>query len=111
MIGKDTFSYGEMKRQPDKPQSITATQKEISDHKQRKHWKLVHQLEIKGAKIIMAIWSFRQKRDNIKGKVTKYKARTCALGGMQEKCINYWETYAPGVQFMSVRIMLTLSAI
>ena len=30
---------------------------------------------------------------------------------MQEKGINYWEMYAPVVQWMSVRIMLTLAAI
>ena len=43
MIGKDTFTYEEMKRQPENPQFITAMQKEISDHEKRKHWKLVHQ--------------------------------------------------------------------
>ena len=59
----------------------------------------------------MAIWSFRRERDNIMGKVAKYKARICAHGEMQEKGINYWETYAPVVQWMSVRIMLTLEAI
>ena len=41
----------------------------------------------------------------------KYKPRICAHGGMYEKGINYWETYAPVVQWMSVRIMLILSAI
>ena len=87
-IGKDTLTYGEMKRQPDKPQFITAMKKEISDHEKRKHWKLVHRSETKGTKMIMAIWSFRRKRDNIIGKVTKYKARICAHGGMQEKGIN-----------------------
>ena len=45
------------------------------------------------------------------GKVTKHKSRICAHGGMQEKCIYYWETYAQVVQWMSVRNMLTLSAI
>ena len=59
----------------------------------------------------MAIWSFRRKRDNIMGKVTKYKAIICAHGVMQEKGINYWEMYAPVVQWMSVRIMLTLAEI
>ena len=59
----------------------------------------------------MAIWSFRIKRDNIMGKVTKYKARNCAHGVMQEKGINCWETYAPVVQWISVRIMLILAAI
>ena len=71
MIDKDTLTYGEMKRQPDKPQFITAMQKEISDHEKRKHWKLVHRSKTKGEKTIMAIWYFRRKRDNIIGKVTK----------------------------------------
>ena len=88
-----------------------AMQREIYDHEKRKHWKLVHRSETKGAKNIMAIWSFRRKRDNIIGKVTKYKARIYAHGGMQEKGLNYWETYAPVLQWMSVRIMLTLAAI
>ena len=90
MIGKDTLTYGYMKRQPEKPQFITAMQKKISDHEQDKHWKLVHQSETKRAKTIMAIWSFRRKRDNIMGKVTKYKARICAHGGIQGKGKNYW---------------------
>ena len=88
MIGKDTLTYGDMKRQPDKPKFITAMQKEISHHKKRKHWKLVNGSETKRAKTIMEIWSFRQKRDNIIGKVTKYKAIICAHGGMQDKGIN-----------------------
>ena len=45
------------------------------------------------------------------GKVTKYKSIICAYSGMQEKDINYWETYAPVVQWMNVRIMLKLAAI
>ena len=52
-----------------------------------------------------------KKRDNIIGKMVKYKSRICAHSGMQEKGINYWETYSPIVQWMSVRIMLILSAI
>ena len=59
----------------------------------------------------MVIWSFRRKRDNIMGKITKYKDIICAHGGIQEKGINYRETYAPLMQWMSVRIMLTLAAI
>ena len=90
MIGKDTLTYGEMNQQPDKPQFITAMQKKIYDHEQRKNWKLVHRSETKGAKKTMAIWSFRRKKDNIMGKLTKYKARICAHGGIQGKGKNYW---------------------
>ena len=50
IISKDTLTYGEMKQQPDKPQFITTMQKEIYDHEQRKHWKLVHRTETKGEK-------------------------------------------------------------
>ena len=83
MIGKYTLIYGEMKRQPDKLQFITAMQKEICDHKNCKHWKLVHRSKTKGAKTIMEIWSLKRKRDNIIKKVTKYKSRICAHGRMQ----------------------------
>ena len=61
--------------------------------------------------MIMAIWSFRRKRDNIMGKMTKYKSIIFVHSGMQEKGINYWETYDPLAQWTSVRIMLTLAAI
>ena len=55
MISRDKLTYGELKRQPDKPQFITSMQKEISDHERRKHWKLVHRSETKGAKMNMTI--------------------------------------------------------
>ena len=100
-----------MKQQPDKLQFITAIQKVISDQEKRKHWKVVHRSETKRANMIMEIWSFRRKRYNIMEKVTKYKARICAHSVMQEKRMNYWETYAPVVQYMSVIIMLILEAI
>ena len=48
MISKDTLTYGEIKGQPYKPHFIVAMQKEISDHKHCKHWKLVYRSEIKG---------------------------------------------------------------
>ena len=46
-------------------------QKEISDHEQRRHSKLVHQSETKGAKTIMEIWSFRRKKGQHHGKGNK----------------------------------------
>lgn len=38
----------------------------------------------------------------------KHKARLCAHGGMQIHGENYWDTYAPVVQWISIRMMLTL---
>ena len=61
--------------------------------------------------MIMAIWYFRRKRENITEKVTKYKARICEHSGIHGTGINYWEAYSPVVQWMNVRIMLKQAAI
>ena len=58
----------------------------------------------------MAIWSFKRKRFP-DGTIMKYKARLCAHGGMQQWGIDYWETYAPVVNWLSVRLLLVLSII
>ena len=61
-------------------------------------------------KTIQAIWSFKRKRLP-SGIIDKYKARLCAHGGMQQWGVNYWETYAPVVNWISVRFLLILSEI
>ena len=53
---------------------------------------------------------FQAKKGQHHGKGKKYKYRMCAHSGMQEKGINYWEMYAPVVQWMRVRIMLIIAA-
>jgi hypothetical protein len=57
------------------------------------------------------IWSMKRKRIPGTGVIQKHKARLCAHGGQQVYGVNYWETYAPVVQWMSVRVMLCLSII
>jgi len=52
-------------------------------------------------KTIMSIWSFKRKRYP-DGTLNKHKARLCAHGGMQTWGQNYWETYAPVVNWASV---------
>ena len=41
----------------------------------------------------------------------KHKARICAHGGMQQWGINYWETYAPVVNWILVRTLLAIPSI
>ena len=43
--------------------------------------------------------------------MNKHKARLCAHGGMQQWGINYWETYAPVVNWISIRFLLVLGEI
>ncbi len=61
-----------------------------------------------GIKPIKAIWSFKRKRYP-DGRILKHKARLCAHCGMQTWGEKYWETYAPVVNWLSVRMMLAFN--
>ena len=109
--GNDVYTFKEMLKQPDKNEFIKAMMAEIKDHESRQHWVLFKRSSIpKGHKTIMAIWSFKRKRYP-DGTIYKYKARLCAHGGMQQWGIDFWETYAPVVNWLSVRTLLTLSVV
>ena len=55
----------------------------------------------------MSIWSFKINRDPY-GRLIKHKACMYAYGVMQKWGVNYWETYSPVFNWISVRYMLTL---
>ena len=64
----------------------------------------------KGAKTIMAIWSFKCKRYP-DGSLNKHTARLCAHGGKQTWGQDYWDTYAPVVTWASVQFLLIVAKI
>ena len=108
---QNDFTYKEMLQQSDKIDFFRAMEKEVKDHEDRNHWSLVERSTLPpGTKTIMAIWSFKRKRAP-DGRVLKHKARLCCHGGMQQWGVNYWETYAPVVNWFSIRMMLALSII
>ena len=106
----DVYYFHEAMREPDRADFIRAMIAEINDHTTKEHWQLVERSTIGEASTIKAIWSFKRKR-RPDGSVLKHKARLCAHGGMQVHGETYWDTYAPVVNWMSVRIMLTLSVL
>ena len=65
---------------------------------------------LKGLKTILSIWAFKIKHLP-DGTITKHKARLNAHGGMQRCGVDYWETYAPVFNWISVRLILELSII
>ena len=100
-----------MLKQADKAEFIKAMEVEVGDHESRNHWTLMSRSAMPSeAKTILAIWSFKRKLYP-DGSINKYKARLCAHGGMQTWGENYWETYAPVVNWLSVRILFALSVI
>ena len=98
-----------MLKQDDRDEFVNAMQVEVDAHQTREHWEIIPRSQMpKEMKTIMAIWSFKRKRlpDGI---LNKHKARLCAHGGMQQWGVNYWETYAPVVNWISVRFLLILA--
>ena len=61
-------------------------------------------------KAILAIWAFKRKRFP-DGRINKHKARLCAHGGMQQYGVNYWETYSPTVNWISVRFLMIFAQV
>ena len=110
----DTMTLKEAMRQPDADKFLEAMVKEVEDHVQRKHWRLVHNYELfnrdQQIKPIMAVWSMKRKRNPL-GEIVKYKARLCAHGGMTEKGVHYDNTFAPVVTWTTVRFLLIQSLI
>ncbi len=110
-VDNESYHFHEAMKQPDREDFLRAMEKELDDHHNNKHWKLILRSEIKdGIKPIKAIWSFKRKR-RPDGSLLKHKARLCAHGGMQVYGVNFWDTYAPVVNWISIRMMLTLAII
>ena len=57
--------------------------------------------------VLPGTWAFKLKRQP-DGTPYKYKARYCVRGDLQKAGVDYFETYAPVVQWSTVRLLLTL---
>jgi hypothetical protein len=61
-----------------------------------------------GKDILTCTWAFKIKRYP-DGRVKKFKARFCARGDKQQEGIDFFETWAPVVQWLTVQIVMTLA--
>ena len=60
--------------------------------------------------VIRSTWAFKLKRYP-DGLIKKFKARFCARGDMQLEGIDFFETYAPVVQWTTIRLMRILEVL
>jgi hypothetical protein len=58
--------------------------------------------------VLPSTWAFKIKWYP-DGRVKKFKARFCARGDRQQEGIDYFETWAPVVQWLTVRIVMALT--
>ena len=81
---------------------------ELETLEEMKAWKVVDTPP--GANVIDSIWAFKIKRFP-DGLIKKFKARFCARGDQQLEGIDFFETYAPVVQWTTVRLLLVLEVL
>ena len=58
--------------------------------------------------VVSSVWAFKRKRYP-DGSIRKLKARICARGFEQIEGVDYFETFAPVVQWMTVRVVLIMT--
>ena len=82
--------------------------KEISSFKEKEIFEVIPLKDKPIEKnLIPFVWSFKRKHNSL-GNLIKYKARLYIHGGKQVKGIDYWNTCAPVVQSLTIRLMIIL---
>lgn len=80
--------------------------KKLASLTDNRMWKITQQP--KGCKIIGSCFVFKHKI-GANGKITRYKSRLVAQGFKQIYMIDYKETFAAIVSFVTIRILFTLA--
>jgi Reverse transcriptase (RNA-dependent DNA polymerase) len=107
---QDNFYYHEIRREPEKDKFIEATKEDINMHNMNKNWIPVLGSKLpEGTKEILSVWAMRRKRQTTDGKIHKWKARLNVDGSKQIKGENFWETYAPVAQWISIHLILSMA--
>ena len=92
---------------------IAAMKNEVRQLIKQKTWTAMYRRKVPPADngerrpILKGTWVFKLKRYP-DGTPMKFKARYCVRGDLQREGIDYFETYAPVVQWSTVRLVLTL---
>jgi hypothetical protein len=115
----DTLMFHEVMRDEDRNKFVDAMGTEITQLEDRGTWTLVPRskaLETLAAEkdgkqktIKPGTWTFKRKRYP-DGRVKKFKARYCYRGDLDQEGVDFDadETYAPVVQWSTIRLMMTL---
>ena len=90
---------------PDSTSFMVAMEKEIQTLIQMQAFIVVD--EEPWMNVVSSVWAFRRKRFP-DGSIRKLKARICARGFEQIEGVDYFETFAPVVQWMTIRVCLIM---
>ena len=90
---------------PDANKYIEAMKEEITNLKRMNTWVLVDREP--HMKVLQGTWAFMLKRTP-DGVAYRFRSRFCVHGDQQEYGVNYFETFAPVVQWSTIRLLLIL---
>jgi hypothetical protein len=111
VASNETFTYKQALKEKDFNDFVLAIMHEVNDHEKGGHWTIIQRCDMPAdSKTIMSIWNFKRKK-YLDGTLNKHKVSLCAHGGMQSWGQNYWETYAPVVNWASIRLILAIAKI
>ena len=101
----DAPSFQQAMKGDDAEEYLKAMKLEISTLVQGKTWVAVPRTS--DMHVIKGTWAFRLKRLP-DGTPYRYKARYCVRGDMQQEGIDFFETYAPVVQWSTIRLLFSI---
>ena len=105
---KDDLTWAEARVSHEYERFREAALSEIESLEEKGSWEVVSRSSVKGKHILPSTWALKRKRYP-DGRIRKYKARFCVRGDRQRFGIDFDETYAPVVQWSSVRMLFTLA--
>jgi hypothetical protein len=86
---------------------VDAVVQEINVHVDNEHWDLVKQDSVpNNVQIVPSVRSLWHKRNLTTNEIIKHKARLNLHGGKQVYGMNYCETYASGVTWFAIKLMI-----
>jgi hypothetical protein len=100
----DNPTFQQAMHGPDASEYIAAMKLEIHTLVQQRTWVSVPRPTKKN--VLKGTWAFKLKRLP-DGTAYRYKARFCARGDLQKEGIDFFETYAPVVQWSTIRLLLS----
>ncbi len=106
MMG-DVMYLHQVLHQPEFKEFVKAVFKEVNSHVGNDRWKLIPRTKVpEGTEVVPSVWAMQRKWDLTTGKVTKHKARLNLQSGKQEFGTNYYKTFAPGVTWFAIQLLI-----
>ena len=107
----DTLSFTQALQETNAINFLNAAEREVRDHETRGDWARILCSSMPAShKAIPTVWAMKRK-SRPDSTLLKHRARLCAGGHQQVYEVNYWETYSPVVQWVTVWVLLILASV